>query len=129
MLLRKNRLGVTSSRYEGENGIQAFHAQNRIPTSSVLMKKSVFYEYGFIPEYLNFPMFAEDYLYWVKILDKGAKQLGINEALFLYLVHSESTIGEEIWNNIQSIKCEIEISEIELYKLILQNNFVNLHLK
>ncbi len=96
MSLRQHRLGVTSSRYEGENGIQAFHAQNRIPTSSVLMKKSVFYEYGFMPEYPDFPMFAEDYLYWVQILDKGAKLLGINEALFLYRVHSESTIGEEI---------------------------------
>ena len=96
MTLRQHRFGVTSTQYEGEKGMQAFHVQNRIPTSSVLMKNSVFYEYGFMPEYPQYPMFSEDYLFWVQLLDKGAKLLGINEALFLYRVHSESTIGEEI---------------------------------
>lgn len=96
MSLRQHRFGVNSTQYEGEKGIQAFHAQNRIPTSSVLMKKSLFYEYGFMPEYPEYPMYSEDYLFWVQLLDKGAKLMGINEVLFLYRVHSESTIGEEI---------------------------------
>jgi teichuronic acid biosynthesis glycosyltransferase TuaG len=96
MSLRHHRFGVTSTQYEGEKGMQAFQAQNRIPTSSVFMKKSVFYQYGFMPEYPEYPMYSEDYLFWVQLLDKGAKLLGINEALFLYRVHSESTIGEEI---------------------------------
>ena len=96
MLLRQHRFGVTNTHYEGKAGIQAFQAQNRVPTSSVLLKKSVFYEYGFMPEYPEYPMYSEDYLFWVQLLDKGAKLLGINEALFLYRVHSESTIGDEI---------------------------------
>jgi teichuronic acid biosynthesis glycosyltransferase TuaG len=94
--LRTYRFGVTNTCYEGYEGIQAFHAQNRIPTSTVLMKKSVFYEHRFMPEYPLYPMYSEDYFFWVCLLNSGCRFLGIDEPLILYRVHSESTIGEEI---------------------------------
>jgi teichuronic acid biosynthesis glycosyltransferase TuaG len=96
MTLRDYRLGVVSKVYEGAEAIQEFHAQNRVPTSSVLIKREVVLKHGFPPEYPEYPMYCEDYLFWTRLLDKGCRFLGIGEPLLLYRVHPESTIGEEI---------------------------------
>lgn len=96
MSRRDFKLGVIDKVYEGSDAIQDFHAQNRIPTSSVLIKKEVFLKYGGLPEYPEYPMYCEDYLFWTRLLDNGCRMLGIGDTFILYRVHPESTIGEEI---------------------------------
>ncbi len=96
MELRDHLFMVEQRIYEGEEGVQLFHQQNRIPTSSVLVKAEVFRNYGYMPEYPEYPMYCEDYLFWTRLLNKGCRFIGLEKPLLLYRVHSESTIGDEI---------------------------------
>jgi teichuronic acid biosynthesis glycosyltransferase TuaG len=96
MNLRDFKFGVSDKLYSGNDALQEFHLQNRIPTSSVLMKRELFYTHEFFPEYPEYPMYCEDYLFWTRLIAKGCRFLAIGEPLFLYRVHPESTIGEEI---------------------------------
>ncbi len=96
MNLRDYLFKVEEKVYEGDEGVQLFHKQNRIPTSSVIVKAEVFKIHGFMPEYPEYPMYCEDYLFWTRLLDKGCKFVGLEQPLLLYRVHSESTIGDEI---------------------------------
>jgi len=77
----------------GENGIKLLHIKNRIPTSSVLCKKSAIVNAGLFttnPELQN----CEDYLLWFNLVKQGYKLVGIPEKLLLYRVHpNSSTIG------------------------------------
>ena len=74
MELREYRFGVIDKIYQGHQAIIAFHQQNRIPTSSVLVKKSALIEVGGFPEKLDVQN-CEDYLLWVKILLLMVNQL------------------------------------------------------
>lgn len=96
MELRDHLFRVEQRIYEGEEGVQLFHQQNRIPTSSVLVKAEVFRKYGFMPEYPEYPMYCEDYLFWTRLLHNGCRFVGLEKPLLLYRVHTESTIGDEI---------------------------------
>jgi teichuronic acid biosynthesis glycosyltransferase TuaG len=74
----------------GANGIKLLHIKNRIPTSSVLCKKSVIVNAGLFttnPELQN----CEDYLLWFNLVKQGCKLIGIPEKLFLYRVHPNSS--------------------------------------
>jgi glycosyltransferase involved in cell wall biosynthesis len=95
MNLREFRFGVTDKLYHGHQGILEFHEQNRIPTSSVLVKKSVLLEVGGFPEKLDVQN-CEDYLLWVKLLTKGKTFLSIGEPLLLYRVHDNSSTSTEV---------------------------------
>ncbi len=95
MNLREFRFGVIDKYYQGNNAILEFHEQNRIPTSSVLVKKSVLLEVGGFPEKLEIQN-CEDYLLWVTLLTKGKMFLGIAESLLFYRVHDDSSTSTEL---------------------------------
>ena len=95
MNLREFRFGVIDTYYEGKKGILEFHEQNRIPTSSVLVKKSALLEVGGFPEKLEIQN-CEDYLLWVTLLTKGKKFLSIGDPLLLYRVHDNSSTSTEV---------------------------------
>ncbi len=95
MNLREFRFGVNDKIYHGNKAILEFHEQNRIPTSSVLVKKSVLQEVGGFPEKLIVQN-CEDYLLWVKLLTKGKSFLSIGEPLLFYRVHDNSSTSTEV---------------------------------
>jgi glycosyltransferase involved in cell wall biosynthesis len=95
MDLREFRFGVINTFYEGNKGILEFHEQNRIPTSSVLVKKSALLEVGGFTEKLNVQN-CEDYLLWVTLLTKGKKILSIGDPLLFYRVHDNSSTSTEM---------------------------------
>lgn len=95
MNLREYRFGVIDKIYQGNNAVLEFHEQNRIPTSSVLVKKSVLLEVGGFPEKLEIQN-CEDYLLWVTLLTKGKMFLGIAEPLLFYRVHDNSSTSTEL---------------------------------
>jgi teichuronic acid biosynthesis glycosyltransferase TuaG len=95
MELREHLFGVQNMLYFGDDAIQQFHAQNRVPTSSVLAKKSAILAVGGFPESLEVQN-CEDYLLWTKMLANGSQLQGISEPLLFYRVHPESSTGQEI---------------------------------
>jgi teichuronic acid biosynthesis glycosyltransferase TuaG len=95
MKFREFRFGVIDKYYQGNNAILEFHEQNRIPTSSVLVKKSVLLEVGGFPEKLEIQN-CEDYLLWVTLLTKGKMFLGIAKPLLFYRVHDDSSTSTEL---------------------------------
>ena len=95
MNLREFRFGVIDKFYQGNNAVLEFHKQNRIPTSTVLVKKSALLEVGGFPEKLIVQN-CEDYLLWVKLLTKGKTFLSIGEPLLLYRVHDNSSTSTEV---------------------------------
>ena len=94
MQLRDHRFGVIDNLYRGDEAIRAFHAQNKIPTSSVLAKKTALQAAGGFPENLNVQN-CEDYLLWVKLLNQGYSLLGVSEPLLFYRVHCDSSTSSE----------------------------------
>ena len=94
MELREIRFGVVDQLYHGETAVCEFHAQNRIPTSSVLAKKATLQRVGGFPENLNVQN-CEDYLLWVNLLTKGYSLLGVSEPLLFYRVHLDSSTSSE----------------------------------
>ena len=95
MNLREFRFGVIDTFYQGNNSVLEFHKQNRIPTSTVLIKKSAILEVGGFPEKLIVQN-CEDYLLWVKLLTKGKSFLSIGEPLLFYRVHDNSSTSTEV---------------------------------
>ena len=95
MELREHLFGVQNMLYFGDDAIQQFHAQNKVPTSSVLAKKSAILAVGGFPESLEVQN-CEDYLLWTRLLAEGFKLRGISEPLLFYRVHPESSTGQEI---------------------------------
>jgi hypothetical protein len=95
MNLREFRFGVIDKFYQGNDAVLEFHKQNRIPTSTVLVKKSVLLEVGGFPEKLIVQN-CEDYLLWVKLLTKGKSFLSIGEPLLYYRVHDNSSTSTEV---------------------------------
>ena len=108
MLRRDHRLGVENKIYKGDDGIQLFHAQNRIPTSTVLVKKSILEKSGGFPEDRDIQN-CEDYFLWTRLLADGYKLQGIREALLLYRVYPESSTGKEIKLIYPLLNCLIRI--------------------
>ena len=72
----------------GKNGVKLLHLKNRIPTSSVLCKKSAIENVGFFDTQF---LLHEDYMLWLKLTINGYKLVGIEEKLFLYRFHSNSS--------------------------------------
>ncbi len=95
MSRRDYKFGVENFIYSGNEGIESFHAQNRVPTSTVLIKKSVLESISQFPEE-NEIQNCEDYLLWTTLLSKGVDLMGISEPLLFYRVHSESSTGQEL---------------------------------
>jgi len=108
MSRRDHRFGIENKIYQGNEGVQLFHAQNRIPTSTVLVKKSVLEEAGAFPEDLDIQN-CEDYFLWTRLLAEGYQMQGIQEALLLYRVYPESSTGKEIKLLVPLINCLIRI--------------------
>lgn len=95
MDLRTFRFGVEDKVFKGPAAVQEFHAQNRIPTSSVIVKRSLLDDYGVFPEELEIQN-CEDYLLWTKLLNRGAVFLGISQPWLYYRVHDQSSTSQEV---------------------------------
>lgn len=95
MELREHLFGVENLSYSGNDGVQQFHLNNRVPTSSVIAKRSAIIAVGGFPESLEVQN-CEDYLLWTKMLTQGFKLQGISEPLLFYRVHQESSTGQEL---------------------------------
>lgn len=95
MDLRTFRFGVEDKVFKGPAAVQEFHAQNRIPTSSVIVKRSILDAYGVFPEELEIQN-CEDYLLWTKLLNRGAVFLGISQPWLYYRVHDQSSTSQEV---------------------------------
>lgn len=95
MDLRTYRFGVTQRVYQGNSAVQEFHAQNRIPTSTVMARKSCFEKYGGFPEEPEIQN-CEDYLLWTRLLHNGATFLSIDQPWLFYRVHENSSTGQEV---------------------------------
>jgi teichuronic acid biosynthesis glycosyltransferase TuaG len=94
MELRAYRFGVEDKFHKGPDSVQEFHAQNRIPTSTVMVKKSSLEKYSFFSEE-NEIQNCEDYLLWTQLLQQGANFLGISQPWLFYRVHEGSSTGLE----------------------------------
>jgi hypothetical protein len=108
MNLREFRFGVIDKFYQGNNAVLEFHEQNRIPTSSVLVKKSVLLEVDGFTEKLNVQN-CEDYLLWVTLLTKGKTFLSIEEPLLYYRVHENSSTSTEVKAMFPLIRALLEL--------------------
>lgn len=108
MTQRQFRFGVEDKLYKGNEGIQLFHAQNRVPTSSVLVKRKVLQEIGGFPEDPDIQN-CEDYFLWTSLLAQGYSLLGIQKPLLLYRVYPESSTGKEIKLLYPLLNCLIKI--------------------
>jgi teichuronic acid biosynthesis glycosyltransferase TuaG len=94
MDLRTYRFGVENKLFQGADAVQAFHEQNRVPTSTVLVKKSSLEKFGLFPEESEIQN-CEDYLLWTHLLERGAIFIGISEPWLFYRVHAGSSTGQE----------------------------------
>jgi teichuronic acid biosynthesis glycosyltransferase TuaG len=95
MSRRDTLFGVEDSIYKGSDGVQKFHLQNRVPTSTVLVKKAAILAVSMFPEQLEIQN-CEDYLLWTSLLNEGFVLMGISEPLLYYRVHSKSSTGQEV---------------------------------
>ncbi|MCC6767612.1 MAG: glycosyltransferase family 2 protein [Bacteroidia bacterium] len=95
MDLEQYRFGVENRLFQGPEAIEAFHLQNRVPTSTVLVKREVLLAAGGFPEDLVIQN-CEDYFLWTLLLTKGFRLLGIATPLLRYRVYPESSTGTEI---------------------------------
>lgn len=127
MDLRTFRFGVLDKIFEGSPAVQEFHAQNRIPTSSVMVKKSALDKYGVFPEELEIQN-CEDYLLWTRLLNQGAKFLGISQPWLFYRVHDQSSTSQEVKAFIPLIRAlwVIEGDKLEARKIHLEIVFKKL---
>lgn len=127
MDLREHRFGVEDKLFEGDQGVQQFHAQNKVPTSSVMAKKSAIAVVGGFPEAREIQN-CEDYLLWTRLLAEGFKLRGISEPLLFYRVHPESSTGQEInllFPLVRALMC-MPGSHREPIKHHLEKSFVRL---
>jgi teichuronic acid biosynthesis glycosyltransferase TuaG len=93
--LTRYPFGVPDRIYQGEDDVQHFHIQNRVPTSSVMIKRKVFIAAGGFPESRAIQN-AEDYYLWTKLLTLGHSLMGMSEILLKYRVHEGSSTAEEV---------------------------------
>lgn len=63
---------------------------NVIGCSTVMLRKSVMKECGFLEDY-----FHEDYVLWLQLLRSGCKAVGIPEVLVDYYYHADSKAGNK----------------------------------
>ena len=84
-------MGVVSNKYFGERGIISFLDQNKIPTSTVVLKKEAYLKTeGFKDVYL-----AEDYDLWLQLLEAGCILKSIDKPLSIYRLHRNSLTNED----------------------------------
>ncbi len=127
MNLRTYRFGVEEKIFKGPDSVQEFHTQNRIPTSTVLVKKSVLEKWGGFPEELDIQN-CEDYLLWTKLLHQGAIFWGINEPWLLYRVHENSSTSQEVKALFPLVRalCRIDGEKMNARKVHLEKIFIKL---
>jgi len=90
---------------QGNNGIKLLHRKNRIPTSSVLCKRSAVINAGLFTTKLPLQN-CEDYLLWLTLVKQGCRLIGVPDKLFLYRVHPNSStngIRNQLFPLIKSI--------------------------
>jgi teichuronic acid biosynthesis glycosyltransferase TuaG len=118
---REHRFGVQKRIYKGDEAVQEFHLQNKIPTSSVLVRKQALLDFGMFPEELEIQN-CEDYLLWTNLLVKGCTFLSIPEATFLYRVHQGSSTWDELKLTVPMMKAILILPGKHLF-----NRRVQLH--
>lgn len=95
MTRRDTFFDVEDSIYKGNDGVKKFHLQNRVPTSTVLVKKEAILAVSMFPEQAEIQN-CEDYLLWTTLVNEGFVLMGISEPLLYYRVHAESSTGVEL---------------------------------
>jgi teichuronic acid biosynthesis glycosyltransferase TuaG len=86
---REHTFQITQKVFDRKD-LELFYRQNQVPTSTVLCAKAAFEKAGGFdeePEVQN----CEDYLLWVRMIDKGVRMYGLDENLILYRVHPASS--------------------------------------
>ena len=86
---REHTFQITQKVFDRKD-LELFYRQNQVPTSTVLCTKAAFEKAGGFdeePEVQN----CEDYLLWVRMIDKGVRMYGLDENLILYRVHPTSS--------------------------------------
>lgn len=82
-------LGASSGSFAGPTGLQVFLEYNRIPTLTVVAKRSALLQVGNFIESSLVPN-AEDYHLWLKLLLAGYTLRGMPDVLAAYREHSAS---------------------------------------
>jgi len=91
---RDHTFQITQKTYD-RNDLELFYHQNQVPTSTVLCTKAAFDKSGGFDEELEVQN-CEDYLLWVRMLDKGCRFYGLDENLILYRVHPTSSTATRV---------------------------------
>jgi teichuronic acid biosynthesis glycosyltransferase TuaG len=86
------RMGVKDYIYEGNNALKRFLESNRVPTLTVLVKKSILIESGGFDKEL---VPAEDYDLWIRLLKSGCKFLAISTPLAIYRIQGNSSTAND----------------------------------
>lgn len=81
-------MNVVAREYHGKEALQSFMEYNRVPTLTVLVKKSVVEKVGLFDEYC---VPAEDFDLWMRLLKDGAKFKSIDLPLSIYRVQESSS--------------------------------------
>ena len=92
--LREHTFQITQKIFD-RNDLELFYRQNQVPTSTVLCTKAAFDKAGGFDEELEVQN-CEDYLLWVRMLDKGCRFYGLDVNLILYRVHPTSSTATRI---------------------------------
>lgn len=92
--LREHTFQITQKIFD-RNDLELFYLQNQVPTSTVLCTKAAFDKSGGFDEELEVQN-CEDYLLWVRMLDKGCRFYGLDENLILYRVHPTSSTATRV---------------------------------
>lgn len=85
-------MNVVAKEYHGKEALQSFMEYNRVPTLTVLVKKSVVEKVGLFDEYC---VPAEDYDLWMRLLKDGAKFKSIDLPLSIYRVQESSSTASD----------------------------------
>jgi len=91
---REHTFQITQKIFD-RNDLELFYRQNQIPTSTVVCTKAAFEKAGGFDEEVEVQN-CEDYLFWVRMLDKECRFYGLDENLILYRVHPSSSTATRI---------------------------------
>ncbi|HET9503947.1 MAG TPA: glycosyltransferase [Hymenobacter sp.] len=104
-------MGAGKGYFSGQEGIEVFLEQNRIPVLTVLTTREALAKVGFFTEDITLQN-AEDYHLWLKLLFSGCVFYGIPEVLAAYREHTSSVSGSDRLNLPYVIKVKADIMRL-----------------
>lgn len=82
---------VVEATYHGFSGVRSFLEYNRVPMSTVLVRRQIFSELSFDEVYVP----AEDYHLWLRMLLSGYKLRSLPDPLVAYRMHDSSSSAQD----------------------------------